>query len=231
MYKSIILGGMGMKMKHLLSYNQIPVYKKLTHNTIKLCSVYLHPEYNKRLNNVIEKANHNNQNLILHCMSSTCWYSIPFINNYNESIIKNKYKKPLIKNLILESPTYHFNIDSLINHNANMIQKTHYCNKYSTLKYILNNLIKFSGATDKWKTNYINTLENISGVENVLIVGSKKDELINYNQFEELSDKLNNNGKKVELVLSEKSRHNLFIKDDPIYYYSSTNKWYNKINN
>ena len=221
--RSIILGGIGMLPKHLLKYNIIPMQTFLTHSAIALCNInHGHHIYEKRLKTVLNDNLQKERNSnILHCMSGSCWYALPYLS---------KYKNHGISNLILESPVYRFNTPSLIDviaqHSLPIKLPDIINTTLSNLADIL--LIKW-GLTEEWKKNYIKSIENPEGITNVLLIYSKKDEIISYKDLEKLGEKLIKNGKTVEIIISEISSHNRMIIEDNELYKNGLQKWLHNI--
>eukprot|EP00122_Pirum_gemmata_P000229 Pgem_evm1s199 len=187
-----MLGGMGMTSKHLKKYNIIPAYKKLEHSPFKLCSVNSgQKEYINNLKNVVNETKAQSQPVVLHSMSATSWYAMDYLASNPDHQIKN---------LILESTPYLFDYSKLIQHLVGR-KTSPAINKF--VEPFLNKALTFYGADSAWKDRYIEQLENPHNVENILLIGSKNDSLIPYEHFEQLAEKLVQNGKNVDFVVSE----------------------------
>jgi len=201
--KSIVTGGFGMRARHLARYTYLPQRAALSHNSLQLCSVaYGMPAYISRLRREVAQAEHEGERVVLHVLSASAWYVMDYLRTYQP---KN------VCGLVLESTPYRFNLEPLARELLPAPVARSSC-------ALLDALLRLNGASDEWRSRYLETLEN-PPVDHVLVIGSQQDSMIPAEQFTDLSHamRLTRDDSKVSSFISDCSRHALAVKDDPKY--------------
>ena len=208
--RSIILGGFGMRAKHLARYQHMPQHSAFSHSNLALCSVnHGMPAYIERLRGAVADAEQAGERVVLHVISASSWYVADYLREHRPSNVAG---------IVLESTPYQFDLEPL----ALELLPSSIASASCT---VLDALLRVNGASETWRQGYLESIENPPGVDKVLVVGSQRDSMIPTAQFEQLASTLEGNGKATDLFISDHARHALAIRDDAARYDEAVSAW------
>ena len=198
--KTILLGGLGMKMKHLQKYSSSPSIP-LTYNSLYTSSVkYGHHRYASQLKQVLLQ----NEKSILHVFSAASWFCV-------DKVLHDETCKNRIAGVIMESNPYYFDEKQFVKE----IKRQNKILQPISSTFLENGLklyLDVNGATPAWRYNYLEKMNNIDLP--TMVIASKEDQIIPYNYSLEFYNSLSTNK---ELFLSDTGQYCRIIRDNPEY--------------
>ena len=180
---TLILGGFGMKSRHLGKIYGVGKRVCLENEWWKL----LNPSFGhfKLLDTYHKSLGSNN---IVHSISASVWSSHKLFDHQN------------VQKIVLESPPYLFDTKPL----SNTLSKMYKLNPI-WIETFLKHSLHYMGATPEWKSSFIHQIENIK--KPTLILTSENDNLIPYSQHCELYEKLSSHNPNVHIHIFKNAHH------------------------